>query len=54
MLQLHILAEGLAIGVARAMFMDFFCTSSRIAILHMELALQADRLGLLDRDVLRA
>ena len=53
MLQLHIPAEGLALGVALAMFLDFLCTGAKIPILHMELALQADQMGLLDHDILR-
>ena len=53
MIQLHIPAEGLALGVALAMFLDFICTGARIPILHMELALQADHMGLIDPEVLR-
>ncbi|MCR5793880.1 MAG: cation:dicarboxylase symporter family transporter [Solobacterium sp.] len=53
MVQLHIPPEGLAIGVVLAMFLDFICTGARIPILHMELALQADRMGLIDLEVLR-
>ncbi|MBO6000001.1 MAG: cation:dicarboxylase symporter family transporter [Lachnospiraceae bacterium] len=53
LIQLHIPPEGLAAGVALAMFLDFICTGTRIPILHMELALQADRLGLIDHEVLR-
>lgn len=50
--QLHIPAEGLAAGVALVMLMDFFCTGARVPVLHMELILQADKLGLLDRNIL--
>lgn len=53
MAQLHIPAEGLAIGVALAMFLDFICTGTKIPVLHMELILQADHLGLINKDVLR-
>ena len=53
MLQLHIPAEGLALGVALAMFLDFLCTGTKIALLHMELSLQADHLGLLNYETLR-
>ena len=53
MLQLHIPDRGLAIGVALAMFLDFICTGTKIPILHMELALQADQMGLIDYEVLR-
>ena len=51
--QLHIPDRGLAIGVALAMFLDFICTGTKIPILHMELALQADQMGLIDHEVLR-
>ena len=54
MAQLHIPAEGLAISVALAMFLDFICTGTRIPVLHMELILQADHLGLINTDVLCA
>ena len=53
MAQLRIPPESLAVGVALSLFLDFMCTGTRIPILHMELSMQADRLGLLDRDVLR-
>ena len=51
--QMHIPAEGLALAVALGMFMDFICTGTRIPALHMELILQADRLDLIDREILR-
>ena len=54
MLQLHIPQEGLGVGVTLALFLDFLCTSARIPILHLEMLLQAERLGLLDKEVLRS
>lgn len=53
MAQLHIPSEALAIGVTLAMLLDFICTGVRLPILHMELALQAEQMDLLDYDVLR-
>ena len=53
-LQLHIPQEGLGVGVTLALFLDFLCTSARIPILHLEMLLQAERLGLLDKEVLRS
>lgn len=53
LLQLEIPQEGLILGVTLTMLMDFFCTSFRVACLHLELILQADRLNLLDREMLR-
>ena len=40
--------------VALAMFLDFICTGTKIPVLHMEMILQADHLGLINTDVLRA
>ena len=54
LLQLHIPEEGLVIGATYAMILDFLCTGFRIPILHMDLALLADRLGLLDHETLRS
>ena len=51
--QLGIPAEGLALAVVLSTLLDFICTGAKIPILHMELLLQADRLGLPDREVLR-
>ena len=51
--QLGVPAEGLAIAVTLAMFLDFICTGTRIPILHMELMVQAERLGMLDYSVLQ-
>ena len=53
LLQLHLPAEGLAVGVALVMLPDFLCTGAHIFVLHLELTLQADRLGLLNRETLR-
>lgn len=52
LLQLQIPKEGLVIGATLAILMDFFCTGARTMVIQMELALQADRLGLLDREIL--
>lgn len=52
LVQMNLPAEGLALGAALAMFLDFITTGTRIPLLHMELALQADSLGLLDHDIL--
>ena len=52
MLQLSIPQEGLAVGITLSMFLDFICTGARVMILHLEVALQADKLGLMDREVL--
>lgn len=54
MAQLQIPMDGLAVGVTLAMLLDFPCTAARIFILHLETALQADKLGLLDPEVLRS
>ena len=35
------------------MLLDFLCTGAHIFVLHLELTLQADRLGLLNRETLR-
>ena len=35
------------------MLLDFICTACRVPALHYELILQADKLGLLDREMLR-
>ncbi len=53
LLQLHLPAEGLAVGVALVMLLDFLCTGAHIFVLHLELTLQADRLGLLNRETLQ-
>lgn len=54
MLQLQIPQEALALGVALLMLLDFPSTAVRILTLHLEMILQADRLGLLDVETLRA
>lgn len=51
-LQLHIPGEGLVLGTSLAMLMDFICSAFRVMQLHLELLLQSDRLGLLDREIL--
>ncbi len=52
-LQLSIPQAGLATAATLALLLDFLCTATRMPILHMELALQADRLGMLDHEKLR-
>ncbi len=54
MLQLQIPQEALALGVTILMLLDFPTTAVRMMILHLEMLLQADRLGLLDVETLRA
>ena len=54
MLQLQIPQEALALGVTLLMLMDFPSTAVRVLTLHLEMVLQADRLGLLDVETLRA
>ena len=54
MLQLQIPQEALALGVTLLMLLDFPTTAIRITVLHLEMILQADRLGLLDAEALRA
>ena len=50
--QLGIPAEALAISATLSILLDFICTGTEIGLLHMELAIQADHLGLLRRDIL--
>ena len=52
MAQLLIPSEGLVIGAALVMIMDFMCTGGRVFLLHLEMLLQADSLDLIDREVL--
>ena len=54
LLQLQIPQDGLALGVTLVMLLDFPTTAVRIMMLHLETILQADRLGLLDREILRS
>ena len=54
MTQFRITGEGMVICLTLAIIMDFLTTAVRIFILHCEVALQADRLELLDHDILRA
>lgn len=51
--QLGVPAEALAISATLSVLMDFICTGTKIGIMHLELALQADRLGMLDMETLR-
>ncbi|MBP5654701.1 MAG: cation:dicarboxylase symporter family transporter [Clostridiales bacterium] len=53
MTQLNIPGEGLAIAGTLALILDFFSTGAKVASQHMEMILQADHLGMLDREVLR-
>ncbi len=53
LLQMQIPQEGLVIGATLMMFLDYICTATRIPLVHCELILQADRLGLLDEEMLR-
>ena len=54
LMQMNIPQEGMVIGATLTMIMDFYCTSIRVAVLHLEMLLQADRLGLLDLEILRS
>ena len=45
--------EGLAMGAAVTVLMDFICTGARVTTLNLEMLLQANRLDLLDRETLR-
>ena len=53
MAQMNIPQEGLAAGAALIMVADFVCTGSRAWEMQIEITLQADRLGLLDREILQ-
>ena len=48
--QLGVEGQALAISGVLIMLLDFIATGTRLGMLHMELALQADYLGLLDKD----
>ena len=50
--QLGVEGQALAISGVLIMLLDFIATGTRLGMLHMELALQADYLGLLDKDIL--
>ena len=50
--QMGIPQQGLAIAVALATVMDFFTTSFRVLTMHLEIALQADDLKLLNHEIL--
>ena len=51
--QMGIPQEAVAIGATATIFLDFLTTSSHIFIAHLEAILQADRLGLLNREILQ-
>lgn len=51
--QMGIPQEAVAIGATATIVLDFLTTSSRIFIAHLEAILQADRLGLLNREILQ-
>ena len=51
--QMGIPQEAVAIGATATIFLDFLTTSSRIFIAHLETLLQADRLGLLNQEILQ-
>ena len=51
--QLNIPAEGLAVAGTLALILDFFSTGAKVMGQHLEMVLQADHLGMLDRDILR-
>lgn len=50
--QMSIPQSALAIGATAIVFLDFFTTSAHILTLHLETLLQANRLGLLNREIL--
>ena len=52
-IQMGIPQEAIAIGATATIFLDFLTTSSRIFMSHLETLLQADRLGLLNREILQ-
>ena len=52
MTQLGIPAEGLTVGLTLTMFLDFICTGVRIPLMHLEQLSQAQRLGMLNREIL--
>ena len=53
MTQMHIPLGGLALGCALTMILDFPCTGARIALVHLEMLQQAEKLRLLNHDVLQ-
>ena len=52
--QLNIPPDALAVSATLSVLLDFICTGTKIGFLHMELALQADKLGCLKRKSLDA
>ena len=54
MTQMGVPQESMAAGVTLIMFLDFICTGARVLEMHVEIALQANRLGKLNKEILRA
>ena len=54
LVQLGAPASALSIAVTLAIILDFFGTGTRTALLQMEVLLQAEKLGLLDKDIMYA
>lgn len=54
MAQMGIPQESMAAAVTLIMFLDFICTGTRVLEMHVEIALQANRLGMLNKEILRA
>ena len=52
MTQLGIPSSGLAVAALLGIVTDFIETSSRIGIIHCEILLQANKLNMLDRNIL--
>ena len=50
--QMGLPQDAVATGATAIIFLDFFTTSSRILMSHLETLLQADRLGMLNREIL--
>ncbi len=53
LVQMNVPRDGLAVAITLSMLLDFICTAARIFTMHIEVCLLADRLGLLDRDMLQ-
>ena len=54
LLQLGIPSEGVALAASLTILLDLIGTATRVMLLHLELIMQADRLELLDHEVLRS
>ena len=54
LVQLGMPASALAIAATLSIILDFFSTGTRIGMLQMEMMLQAEKLGLLNKDILYA